>query len=125
MSGCFCSIGIAIHKDAYTKHLLTNEIPSLIKHLQGRPREDALYWRFDDLEWSTARIELEAFFNLLATESPVDMYVLQPGQVHVPLYSKACFGAIRIGESETDYEEWGSPKDYGLSYERSIEVPCF
>lgn len=119
----FCEIGLAIHKEAYTKYMLTGDIPALIKHLPGKPYEDALYWHFKDIEWSSAQKDLEDFFNRLNQESEVSIYVNQPGQVKVPLYSKGCFGALRMGDESEDFQSWGCPEDYGLKFIREIVLP--
>jgi hypothetical protein len=111
MDSQFCEIGIAIHKEAYTKYLIADELPPLVKFTSGKPYEDALYWHLTDIEWFTAKPQLTDFFEKLSDESHVDIYVTQPGQVKIPLYSKECYGVIRIGDDPTIHEEWGNPSD--------------
>lgn len=119
----FCELVIAIHKEAYTKATLTNNIPRLLKHIDGKSYEDALYWRFYDIEWTSTQRELTDFFQFLSEESHVNIYVTQPGQVKVPLYSKECYAALRLGEAENDCESWGSPDDYAIGFKRELSVP--
>lgn len=119
----FCEIVIAIHKEAFTKYILNNEIPRLLRHVDGKSYEDALYWRFQDIEWNSTQNEIVEFFSALEDESQVNIYVTQPGQVKVPLYSKTCYGALRLGDDEGDFESWGAPEDYNIRFIREISVP--
>lgn len=123
MDSQFCELGIAVHKEAYTKYMLSNEIPALLKLVPGKSFEDALYWRFSDIEWTAAKKDLVEFFNKLNRENQVSIYVTQPGQVKVPLYSKGCYGALRMGDESEDIESFGCPEDYSLKLVREIVLP--
>lgn len=117
----FCQLAIAIHKQAFLKFQLLDEIPSLLFYLSGKSHEDSLYWKFSDLEWQSAKQELEIFFNKLEEESAVDIFINQ-ANVHIPLYTKKCFGVIRLNEQQ-DVQMWGNPSEYGLHLINHIALP--
>lgn len=124
MSLDFCQLAIAIHKQAFLKFQLLNEIPPLLFYLSGKAHGDSLYWKFTDLEWSHAKAQMEAFFQKLEKESAIDIYIDESKSIHVPLYTKACFGAIRLTDQQ-DTQFWGNPSEYGLQIAHHIELPNF
>lgn len=124
MSIEFCQLAIGIHKQAFLKFQLLNEVPPLLFYLPGKAHGDTLYWNFRDLEWNSAKPEIEEFFRKLERESAIDIFISSSKSIHVPLYTKDCFGAIRLTANQ-DTQLWGNPSEYGLQLVNHIELPNF
>jgi hypothetical protein len=100
-------IVIAINKSILAQDLIAPCIPSVIKELNSASTDDATYYFIEGWKWydSFPEVqEIEAWFDSMNSED---------------------FGAMRIGEDDTDTETWGCPYEFEIYLSRSINTPVF
>lgn len=99
---------IALNEKIIFRDLVTQEIPKIIKELPFSKGFNATYYKVEDWKWYhdyTDVREIEDYFFKLSEEDEI------------------LFGAIRVGESAGDIEEWGNPHEYELYAQTSIDCP--
>lgn len=102
------TIVIGIDKQVLARDLLTKEIPDCLKRESKYIDEDAgiVYWRLEDWKWYPDYKDIQAiehwFDDILDGEE---------------------FGAMRLGEEQTDIETWGDPYKFGIELNQHIDSP--
>lgn len=110
---------IAVHKNIYTRNLITNEFPEILRNVSPKQHDDAFYWKLDGYKWYTGFPEIdsmETYFDQLDNEDQVIS-----NDEHNS--ARLCYGAMRVGEENGDIQEWGSPYDYYITANISIDSP--
>ena len=104
--GYYSEVVIALSKQQVFKDgLLTKTLPKLLKRYPRTKRNDCFYWFIEDIKWYDSYPEI----------GEVDYYLDQLGDEK--------YGFIRIGEESFDYEHRGSPWNYDIYLNCSIEFP--
>lgn len=114
-------IVIAIHKTIMARNLITNEFPSILKTEAHYQVDNAFYWRLDFWRWDNGYAdvkEVEDYFEKLDEEDEVDASDAGDHPYRIGVY-----GAVRVGEDSSDLQEWGTPEEYGISVDISIDAP--
>tara|TARA_B110000259_G_scaffold14925_1_gene15664 strand:+ start:60 stop:404 length:345 start_codon:yes stop_codon:yes gene_type:complete len=105
-------ITIGMLKTQYLEcSLITLTLPKLLVEHRPEACGEFMYWNIEEIKWydSYADIsECERFFKALDA---------------LPYEDKQVFGAIRLGESSDDIEEWGSPHEYDIYVTSQITSP--
>lgn len=99
---------IALDNKIIFRDLVTQEIPKWIRELPSVKEDNATYYRIDGWKWyydATEVQDIEEYFDKLESEDEI------------------LFGAIRVGESPDDIQEWGRPYDYDVYVQSSIYSP--
>lgn len=131
--GYTSTVTFAIRKDVYLKCLLLQNIPKCLQEPDNSititTHGDAMYWEIHGWKWydSYPEIqEIQAWFDWLEDEEenphkPKE-YARDKNNKPIMLNCSA-FGGIRIGEDNTDIQEWGYPSDFDLYVSVAIQTP--
>lgn len=110
-------IVIGIHKTILARHLIAPEIPKWVLEEKHTIHNDIAYYKLSGWKWYSSYPEVAAietwFTELLEEQGTL------PGEAEVPVI----FGAIRIGEDDSDIESWGEPHEFDINLNRSIDFP--
>lgn len=118
---------IGIHKHAFLQSLLLDlQVPPIFKgdlscyseaYSFEHPSLPITYWVVGGFDWmvfTNVQKEIRRFFDLLDQMPLID--IPEKGLSHV-------FGALRLGGSDGDIEEWGTPYAYDIHLRRVIDLP--
>lgn len=115
--GYWSDVVIAIHKQALITGLLTDvALPKLLREYERFEHGDVYYWVFSGWKWYDGYPEVDEVSRYFEALSELP-------EIQHEGYTAPCFGAIRMGEDNTDVVEWGDPGEYHIQVERIISRP--
>ena len=123
----------AVRKDVYLKCQLLQNIPKCLQELDDSitltAHDEAMYWEIRDWKWYDSYPdiqEIQAWFDWLEDEieNPHMRKEYFRDKDNKPITGNCpAFGGIRIGEDNTDIQEWGYPSDFDLYVSVAIQTP--
>jgi hypothetical protein len=123
--GYTSSITIAVRKDIYLKCQLLENIPKSLPNDSSQMSDTAVYWEIEGWKWDShfpEVAEIIEWFEWLddPDENPSIVPFVTEGRT---FYKQGTYGAVRLGEENTDIEEWGDPYDFDLFVNAYISTP--
>ncbi len=123
------NVAIAVSKIAYTKSMLKQDLPVMLKGndtwVIANVNEDAFYWSIEDVKWYESYddvAEVMAWLGTIETEKEtgksVDSTTGKPYH-----WEQEQYGFVRIGEEHNDLDELGDPYYFDISFHREIVTP--
>lgn len=109
---------IGIHKIIIARDLISREIPDSLRKVKYVMHNDVAYYRINSWKWYPSYPEvatMEAYFDKLTDEQDT---LPEDSEIHV------LFGAMRIGEDDNDFQEWGDPYSLDIALNRTIDYPA-
>ena len=131
--GYTSTVTFAIRKDVYLKCLLLQNIPKCLQEPDNSititAHGEAMYWEIHGWKWYESYPdiqEIQAWFDWLEDEEEnphkPQEYARDKDYKHI-MGNCPAFGGIRIGEDNTDIQEWGYPSDFDLYVSVAIQTP--
>lgn len=120
------SICIAIHKSIVVQDLIAPIIPDCLKDEPWHDINNARYWKLDDWKWYDNYPDVQAigaFFEALDEIEEIKSNYDTELNPELATITMSVYGALRIGEEDGDNQEWGTPYDYDIYINRSIDSP--
>lgn len=114
-------ITVGLHRNIMARHLITNELPAILKNELHELIDDCFYWKLSGYKWYSAATdiaEVETYFEKL-TEEAIEIETDESWNSS----ELSLFGAIRLGEDNGDIQEWGNPSAFEISIYCAIESP--
>lgn len=102
--GYYSDVTIAIKKEEYAKHFLTDSMPVMLRETSPTKGWEYVYWELASIKWYSNYEDVQQVDSFLS-QMPDESY-----------------GMIRIGENDDDIEYRGSPSDAGIYVERALSV---
>lgn len=131
--GYTSTVKFAIRKDVYLKCLLLQNIPQCLQETDNSititAHGEAMYWEIHGWKWYNRFPEIQeihAWFDWLkdSEENPHKPVERGRDKDNKPIMGNfPAFGGIRIGEDNTDIQEWGYPSDFDLYVSVAIQTP--
>ena len=131
--GYTSTVTFAVRKDVYLKCQLLQNIPKCLQDTDScitiTAHEDAMYWEIHGWKWYDSYHEIQeiqSWFDWLEDEeeNPPKSVEYARDKDNKPIMGNCpAFGGIRIGEDNTDIQEWGYPSDFDLYVSVAIQSP--
>ncbi len=119
---------IAVTKVAYTKSILKQDLPDMLKGNDSwvvqKDNDMGFFWTIEGIKWYESYPEVQEVMDWLTTiesEEHQSDYIVN-GKKQKP-WEQDQYGFLRMGEEYNDIEELGDPYHFDISMCREIVTP--
>jgi hypothetical protein len=136
-------IAIAVDKHIITQDLIHPLIPPVLRFEEERKITLAgCFWVLEDWKWYDSDSDVRDILRFFEEMDDMPRFTYKTDKFHFNIggngikhsedtddglveYTRAVYGAIRMGEDADDSEYWGSPEEYEMYTERNLITPYY